>query len=37
MQQFVLVTASVYNKRVTMQSGTKQELPKYKAEQPLGT
>ena len=35
MEQFVLVAASVYNKSVTMQSGTKQELPKYKAEQPL--
>ena len=32
MQQFVLVPASVYNKSV--QSVTKQELPKYKAEQP---
>ena len=34
MQQFVLVPASVYNKSVTVQSVTKQELPKYKAEQP---
>ena len=34
MEQFVLVPASVYNKSVTMQSVTKQELPKYKAEQP---
>ena len=33
MEQFVLVPASVYNKRVTAQSVTKQELPKYKAEQ----
>ena len=32
MEQFVLVPASVYNKSV--QSVTKQELPKYKAEQP---
>ena len=32
MEQFVLVPASVYNKSV--QSFTKQELPKYKAEQP---
>ena len=32
MQQFVLVPASVYNK--SAQSVTKQELPKYKAEQP---
>ena len=31
MEQFVLVPASVYNKRA--QSVTKQELPKYKAEQ----
>ena len=30
----VLVPASVYNKSVTTQSGTKQELPKYTAEQP---
>ena len=34
MEQFVLVPASVYNKSVTAQSITKQELPKYKAEQP---
>ena len=34
MEQFVLVPASVYNKSVTTQSATKQELPKYKAEQP---
>ena len=34
MEQFFLVTASVYNKSVTAQSVTKQELPKYKAEQP---
>ena len=34
MEQFVLVPASVYNKSVTAQSATKQELPKYKAEQP---
>ena len=33
MKQFVLVPASVYNKSVTTQSVTKQELPKYKAEQ----
>ena len=33
MEQFVLVPASVYNKSVTTQSITKQELPKYKAEQ----
>ena len=32
MEQFVLVPASVYNKSI--QSVTKQELPKYKAEQP---
>ena len=32
-EQFVLVPASVYNKSVTTQSVTKQELPKYKAEQ----
>ena len=31
MEQFVLVSASVYNKSVSV---TKQELPKYKAEQP---
>ena len=34
MAQFVLVPASVYNKSVNKQSVTKQELPKYKAEQP---
>ena len=34
MEQFVPVPASVYNKSVTTQSGTKQELPKYEAEQP---
>ena len=34
MEQFVLVPASVYNKSVTAQSVTKQELPKYKVEQP---
>ena len=34
MEQFVLVPASVYNKSVTTQSVTKQEPPKYKAEQP---
>ena len=34
MAQFVLVPASVYSKTVTVQSVTKQELPKYKAEQP---
>ena len=34
MEQFVLVAASVYNKSVTTQSVTKQELPKYKTEQP---
>ena len=32
MEQFVLVPASVYNE--SAQSVTKQELPKYKAEQP---
>ena len=32
MEQFVLVPASVYNKSI--QYFTKQELPKYKAEQP---
>ena len=32
MEQFVLVPASVYNKNA--QSVTKQELPKYKTEQP---
>ena len=34
MQQFVVVPASVYNKSVTAHSVTKQELPKYKTEQP---
>ena len=34
MQQLVLVPGSVYNKSVTAQSFTKQELPKYKSEQP---
>ena len=34
MQRFVLVPASVYNKSLTTQSVTKQELPKYKTEQP---
>ena len=34
MEQFVLVPASVYNKSVTTQSATKQELQKYKAERP---
>ena len=34
MEQFVPVPASVYNKSLTAQSVTKQELPKYKAEQP---
>ena len=34
MEQFVLVPASVYNKNVTTQSVTKQERPKYEAEQP---
>ena len=34
MDQFVFVPASVYNKSVTTQSVTKQEPPKYKAEQP---
>ena len=34
MEQFVLVPASVYNKSLTTQSVTKQELPKYKTEQP---
>ena len=34
MEQFALVPASVYNKNITTQSVTKQELPKYKAEQP---
>ena len=34
MEQFVLVPASVHNKSVTTQSVKKQEIPKYKAEQP---
>ena len=34
MEQFVLFPASVYNKRVTAQSVTKQERPQYKTEQP---
>ena len=34
MVQFVLVPAYMYNKSVTTQSVTKQELPMYKAEQP---
>ena len=34
MEQFVLVPASLYNKSLTTQSVIKQELPKYKAEQP---
>ena len=34
MEQFVLFRASVYNKSVTTQCVTKQELPKYRAEQP---
>ena len=34
MEQFVLVPASVHSKSVTAQSVAKQELPKYKAEQP---
>ena len=34
MGQFLLVPASVYNKSLTTQSVTKQEPPKYKAEQP---
>ena len=34
MEQFVLVPASVYNKSVTTQPVSKQELSKYKAEQP---
>ena len=33
MEQFDLVTASVYNKSVTVQSVAQQELPKFKAEQ----
>ena len=34
MEQFLFVPASVYTKSVTMQSVRKQELPKYKTEQP---
>ena len=34
MEQFVLVPASVFHKSVTAQPVTKQQLPKYKAEQP---
>ena len=34
MEQFVLVPVFVYKKSVTTQFVTKQELPKYKAEQP---
>ena len=34
MEQFVFVPACVYNKSVTTPSITKQELSKYKAEQP---
>ena len=34
MEQLALVPTSVYNKSVTTQSVTKQELPKYTAEQP---
>ena len=34
MEKFNLVPASVYNKSVATQSVTKQELPKYEAEQP---
>ena len=34
MERFLFVPASVYNKSVTAQSVKKQELPKYKAEQP---
>ena len=34
MEQFVLVPASVYHKSVTTQPVTKQELSKYKTEQP---
>ena len=34
MVQFVLLPASVYNRSLTKQSVTKQELSKYKAEQP---
>ena len=35
MEQFVLVPAFVYNKIVTTQFVAKQELPNYKAEEPL--
>ena len=34
MEMFLLVPVSVCNKNVTTQSVTKQEFPKYKAEQP---
>ena len=34
MEQFCLVPLSVYDKSMTTQSATKQELPKYKPEQP---
>ena len=34
MEQFVRVPVFVYNKSVNTQSVTKQEPPKYKAEQP---
>ena len=34
MEQFFLIPASAYNKSMTTQSVTKQEPPKYKAEQP---
>ena len=34
MEQFVLISDSVYNKSVTTQSVTRQDLPDYKAEQP---
>ena len=34
MEQFFLVPASVYNKSVTAQPVTKQDLSKYKAEKP---
>ena len=34
MEQFAFVSASVYNKSMTTQSVTKEELPKYMAEQP---
>ena len=34
MEQFVLVPASLYNKTITTLSVTKQELAKYKTEQP---